>query len=117
MAGAASGRDEVGGREARVALLLGGDARELRGSSLARVGASKAACTLGCSILERRSETMGNPRGSSPKCSARRATKGGSSSARPLTDSSRKAREARPKEAGDGTASRSSPRPSPTGAL
>jgi len=113
----ARGRDEVGEREARIALLLGGDAHELRGASFARYPGLEGRLHVGMLHL---GETLRDD-GQSARVFAEvlRETRheGRVLLNAPLTDSSRKARKARPKEAGDGTAWRSSPRPSLTGAL
>src|SRR5215210_1679814 len=69
------------------------------------IQASRAACTLGCSIVENCSASIGSPRGSAPRCLERSATKGGFSVSCPLVDSSRKARKARPKAAGESVGS------------
>src|SRR3712207_1294236 len=65
------------------------------------IQASTAACTLGCSIVENCSASIGSPRGSAPRWPARRATKGGSSDSCPFAAASRKARKAFPKAAGE----------------
>src|SRR3712207_354765 len=66
---------------------------------------SRAACTLGCSIVENCSASIGSSRGSAPRCAARRATKGGSSASCPFAACSKKARNAFPKAAGESAGS------------